>query len=280
MNARRARWAEAARRCHVFVERHRPLPSLHSASTNCSIRFRIAASGSRPFAAPRLSATYFTCAVPGIAQVTAGCDTMYFRKNCAHVRAVELPGPVGQRPVAHGLEQPPAAEGEVDEDGHAAVGGERQDAVGGVAVVQRVVHLDDVQRLAAHGLFELGVLPVEGRARADVAGAPRLLPFAKRGQLHLEVPKVVDLDQVDLVGPQASQRLLELGDARLAPLGADLRRDEVGVVGFPVRRRVRPRGFRPGRSPARCRRTRPPPCAKRRSTSSSSARSGASAATS
>ena len=41
------------------------------------------------------------CVVPGIAAVTAGCDTMYFRNTCAQLRGVELGRPVGQRPSLH-----------------------------------------------------------------------------------------------------------------------------------------------------------------------------------
>ena len=49
------------------------------------MRRRVASSGSGPRAAPRLSVRYASFAVPGIATVTAGCDTTYFSANCAHV---------------------------------------------------------------------------------------------------------------------------------------------------------------------------------------------------
>src|SRR6185503_5455183 len=47
-------------------------------SQNCSIFFLIAASGSRPRPAAWLSSACFSFVVPGIAHVTAGCDTTYF----------------------------------------------------------------------------------------------------------------------------------------------------------------------------------------------------------
>src|SRR5690606_36088410 len=58
-----------------------------SESQYCSIRRRIAASGSRPRPAPWLSSRFLTCVVPGIVTVTAGCETMYFRNTCAQLDA-------------------------------------------------------------------------------------------------------------------------------------------------------------------------------------------------
>src|SRR5437870_2222581 len=52
---------------------------------NFSMRRRMVVSGRRPRAAPRLSTTYSALAMPGTAQVTAGCETRYFRKNWAQV---------------------------------------------------------------------------------------------------------------------------------------------------------------------------------------------------
>jgi hypothetical protein len=57
-----------------------PLPQA-DASQNCSIFRRMAASGTRPRAAAWLSSRCANLGEPGIAQVTAGCDITYLRKN-------------------------------------------------------------------------------------------------------------------------------------------------------------------------------------------------------
>ena len=52
-----------------------------SASTNSSIRRRSSGVGKCPVAAPMLSTAWCDWVVPGIAAVTAGCETTYLRKN-------------------------------------------------------------------------------------------------------------------------------------------------------------------------------------------------------
>ena len=49
-----------------------------------TLTMRIASSGSRPYPAPMLSIRCLGLLVAGIAQVTAGCEMTYLRKNCAH----------------------------------------------------------------------------------------------------------------------------------------------------------------------------------------------------
>ena len=48
----------------------------------CSMRFRIDGEGSLPKLAAMLSDMWRTFEVAGITQVTAGCETTNFRKNC------------------------------------------------------------------------------------------------------------------------------------------------------------------------------------------------------
>src|SRR5262245_50761240 len=55
----------------------------HSPSKYFSILRRISASGRRPRAAPRFSSRCSTFVVPGIATVTAGCETTYLRNSWA-----------------------------------------------------------------------------------------------------------------------------------------------------------------------------------------------------
>src|SRR6185503_5194178 len=58
-----------------------------SESQYWTILRRIAASGSAPRAASRLSSMYSGLSVPGMTAVTAGCPRMNLRKNCAQVLA-------------------------------------------------------------------------------------------------------------------------------------------------------------------------------------------------
>ena len=52
-----------------------------SASIARIIRWRVFASGSRPYKAPMFSSMCGVCEVAGMAHVTAGCDTTNLRKN-------------------------------------------------------------------------------------------------------------------------------------------------------------------------------------------------------
>src|SRR6185503_11480928 len=51
-------------------------------STSAAIRRRSASSGMRPYDAPTFSRTWSTRVVAGIAQQTAGCDTMNLSRSC------------------------------------------------------------------------------------------------------------------------------------------------------------------------------------------------------
>src|SRR5262249_37991492 len=57
----------------------------HNRSRYSAMRRRIEASGSGPVPACRLSTTCAARDVPGIAQVTAGCESIHLRKNCAQL---------------------------------------------------------------------------------------------------------------------------------------------------------------------------------------------------
>ena len=66
------------------------------------------------------------------------------QEELAPGRAAEFRGPFRQRLALHGGEQPAASERQIDHHGHAAVPGERNDAFAGLAIVERIVDLDDV----------------------------------------------------------------------------------------------------------------------------------------
>ncbi len=137
---------------------------------------------------------------------------------------VEIRGPVGQRLIAHGLPQAGAAKGRVDEHGDALVTGQGQDALFHVAVVDGVIDADEVERLAAHHLFEGFVLPFEGGGDAEMADGAGLLVLAQDGELGGRVADVVHLDEIDRTLADARQRGVELGArglgvGRAAPCG-------------------------------------------------------------
>ncbi|MBZ5699490.1 MAG: enoyl-CoA hydratase/isomerase family protein [Acidobacteriia bacterium] len=95
--------------------------------------------------------------------------------------AIKLAGPVGQFLILHGLEEPAAAEGEVDHDADAAVGGERKDAVSRGAAVERVIHHNEVELLGFHDAVQLGVLVIGRDGNTEIADASLLLQIAQGG---------------------------------------------------------------------------------------------------
>ena len=70
----------------------------------------------------------------------------------------------------------------------------------GIAVIESIIDLDEVEGFFLHGLLEFAVLVVEGSRDADVANAARLLHLAQGRQLGLCVEQIMHGDQIDLVG--------------------------------------------------------------------------------
>src|SRR5438094_8086531 len=89
--------------------------------------------------------------------------------------APERGDPRRQRRAADALEEVTGRERPVHEDGDAAVAGQRQDATLGLALAQRVVDLDEVERLGAQHALQLVVRARRVVSDADVADAARLL---------------------------------------------------------------------------------------------------------
>jgi hypothetical protein len=80
-----------------------------SESITCSMRRRVGSSGSRPRQAPMFSRMWSGFDVAGIAQVTAGCETMYFRKNWLQAVQSNSDAHSGRgRPCTRGKRFPPA----------------------------------------------------------------------------------------------------------------------------------------------------------------------------
>ena len=92
------------------------------------MRRRIASSGRRPSAAPMFSRTWATLVVAGIAQVTAGCETMNFSRNCAQLAQSISAAQAGSGWRASARISAPCAERPVDDHRDAALARQRQDA--------------------------------------------------------------------------------------------------------------------------------------------------------
>ena len=72
---------------------------LRASRRAAAMRWRMASSGMRPTAAAMFSRTWATLLVAGMAQVTAGCDTMNFSDDLGPAHAIDLARP---RPAADG----------------------------------------------------------------------------------------------------------------------------------------------------------------------------------
>src|SRR6185436_16196260 len=167
----------------------RERPGYRPASHSAMMRLSKAASGSGPKPALQLSAMCAGLPVPGMTQATA-------------------------------------AERHVDQDRDAALGRQRQQLVLRRAVVERIVELDEIERLLAHDGFEL-VIGARGIMRdAEVADATVLLPLPKRRKMCLPIEQVVHLHEVDALDLEQRERALHLRDSGLPPPGPHLGGDE------------------------------------------------------
>ena len=122
------------------------------------MRRRIAASGMGPRAAAMFSSIWPTWDVAGMAQVTAGCDSTNFRKNCAQLRAPNS-RPFGQRVMTEALKETAALEGPVNNYCLAAIRSQRQQAIFHLAIEDVVGELHEVQWLCLHDVGEVAVTP-------------------------------------------------------------------------------------------------------------------------
>jgi hypothetical protein len=87
---------------------------------------------------------------------------------------------------------------------------QREDRRLDLAVVDGVVHADEVERLVAHDRLELRVLPLVRARDADVAHAPLPLQLLQDGELRRDVAEVVHLDQVHRALADALEGRLDL----------------------------------------------------------------------
>ena len=111
--------------------------------------------------------------------------------------------PVGNRLAAHGAEQPGAAERQRGQHAGLDLGGERQDALFGLAVVDRIVDLHEIRLFAPEHRFDRGKVAVPGRGDADIAADALRLPLLELRQRLLRIAHIVELQQVELLRSSA-----------------------------------------------------------------------------
>src|SRR5262249_23180430 len=138
-----------------------------------------------------------------------------FKKELRPRRAVEFGRPFRQFLAFYGFEQTPSAKRQIDHYRHATISRQRNDPRAGIAVIEGVVDLDKVEGFFFHRLLEFSVLVVEGGGDADVTDAPRRFHLSQGRQLRLGVEQIMNGDQIDLVGAESFERLLDDFHARI-----------------------------------------------------------------
>ena len=93
------------------------------------MRCRVLASGSRPTPAAILSSRCCGLSVAGITQVTAGCATIHFNKNCAQEWQSNSAAHAGNGFAGNDLKNTAAPKWTINENAHAKVVGEGEDAL-------------------------------------------------------------------------------------------------------------------------------------------------------
>ena len=206
--------------------------------------------------------------------VTAGSAQHELQEQLRPRFGTGLRRPCRHRLVADLPEQAAILEGAIDDHGDAQVARQRHSRRLGVARHHRVIDLHEVRLAGLHRVHE-GVVRIV--AIVGEAGVPDLalrLQFAGDRDLGAPVAQVVDLQQVDPVGAQPAQRILELRETGIAAFGWPAWSQEMSArapCARPAGRRAHPRR---NRSSARCR-SLPPAARNSPSTSRSGSRSPA-----
>ena len=111
------------------------------------MRARVLASGSLPNPAPMLSSRCCGLFVAGMTQVTAGCDTIHFNRNCAQEWQSNSAAQAGSGFWGNNLKYAATAERTIDNDTHAKFLGEWQDTRGRRSIHQRIINLHEIRLL-------------------------------------------------------------------------------------------------------------------------------------
>ncbi len=130
-----------------------------------------------------------------MAQVTAGCDTTYFSRNCP-----QLVTSISAAQAAAFGSAPDAAAPRTRREywrARRCAAAPRAAALGGcIAVVDGIVDLDEIKRVALHEAEHLLVLLHTRCGDADVADLARLLPLLKLWHQLIDAVEVVNLQQI------------------------------------------------------------------------------------
>ncbi|MNR34398.1 hypothetical protein D3C85_1521700 [compost metagenome] len=114
----------------------------------------------------------------------------------------DLCRPTGQWVALKPINQAATPKRAIANHRHASVAAQRQDAFFDATVIQRIVDLQEVQRLGLEHRFHFFIGRSGVMRDADITDAPRFLPVAQRRQMDLPVQQVMDLHEVDTVGLQ------------------------------------------------------------------------------
>src|SRR5437667_5479124 len=148
-----------------------------------------------------------------MAQVTAGWEITYLRKYCAQLATSMSAAQGGSFRSAACRKSVACPKGRL-----ASTPILRSSANGRIAsaasrLANRIVDLDEIERVVVHDLQHLCVLADPGGGRADVTDAPRLLPLLHRGDQLRHAVQIVHLQQIYAPRPQPLERPIEAGGA-------------------------------------------------------------------
>src|SRR6185312_14076419 len=141
------------------------------------MRARMAASGRRPRAAPRLSVMCSGLLVPGMTAVTVGLASRYLRKNCAQLFA----------------EQRAASERQGAEHRAARLGAGGQNAFLDIAIVDGIVHFHEIRFFTPDDRLAGGIGATESGGDAVVADEPLCLQRVEFRQALIGIADIVKL---------------------------------------------------------------------------------------
>ncbi len=142
--------------------------------------------------------------VPGMTHVTAGWPRTNFSRICAQLVQPISPAHCGSGRDRTRRNNPPPLKRQIDQDRHAALRGEREDAIFRGAIFGGVIHLHEVELLIAHHRLEFGISARRVMGHAEIADAAFALKVAQCCEMDAPIEEIVDLHEVEFVGPETA----------------------------------------------------------------------------